>query len=410
MSGVATLTIEQVQAGLASRQFSARELAQSALDFAQAENPKTNAYLHFCPERALAAAERVDQKLAGGENAGPLAGVPIAVKDVIVTKGVRTTCGSRLLERYIPPYDATAVRRLEQAGAVILRKNQLRRVRHGVFERKLRVRTGAQSGGARSRARWIERRFGRGRGAGNRRRGARLRHRRIGSTAGLVLRRGRRHAHLRPRLTLRTGGLRQFARSHRAICANGARRGAVARNHRRPRRMRCHIRLRARAATTPRNWMAKWQAPELGLPREYFEGLSSETGDPHPVRRRDAAESLAAKSARSACPPPNTRCRAITSSPRPRPAPIWRATTACATPRVAECRHAQRHVSRHARRGFRRRVQAPHHAGHLRAEPWLLRRILFEGAESARADRPGFSQSFCRGGRDCCAGFAVARV
>src|SRR5277367_434399 len=121
-SSVASLTIQQIQAGLAARQFSAVELAQSALKFAQSENPKTNAYLHFCPERALAAAQRVDQKLAAGEDAGPLAGVPLAVKDVIVTEGVRTTCGSRLLEHYIPPYNATAVVRLEQAGAVILGK------------------------------------------------------------------------------------------------------------------------------------------------------------------------------------------------------------------------------------------------------------------------------------------------
>src|SRR5579864_6609175 len=121
-ASVATLTVEQVRKGLQAREFSAVELAESALEFAKSENPKTNAYLHFSPERALAAAERVDKKLAAGEDPGPLAGVPVAVKDVIITKGVRTTCGSRLLERYIPPYDATAVVRLEQAGGVIIGK------------------------------------------------------------------------------------------------------------------------------------------------------------------------------------------------------------------------------------------------------------------------------------------------
>ncbi len=119
---VRSLRIADIQDGLRRRRFSARELVEAALEYAQAENPKTNAYLHFCPERALEAARRVDDKLAAGEDPGPLAGVPVAVKDVIVTRGVRTTCGSRLLERYIPPYDATAVVRLEEAGGVILGK------------------------------------------------------------------------------------------------------------------------------------------------------------------------------------------------------------------------------------------------------------------------------------------------
>jgi aspartyl-tRNA(Asn)/glutamyl-tRNA(Gln) amidotransferase subunit A len=122
VSGLSALNIDRVRDGLRAREFSAAELAQSALEFARAENPKTNAYLHFSPERALEAATRVDRKLAAGEDPGPLAGVPVAVKDVIVTRGLRTTCGSRLLERYIPPYDATAVVRLEQAGAVIIGK------------------------------------------------------------------------------------------------------------------------------------------------------------------------------------------------------------------------------------------------------------------------------------------------
>jgi aspartyl-tRNA(Asn)/glutamyl-tRNA(Gln) amidotransferase subunit A len=119
---IASLTIDQVKDGLREHSFSATELAREALRFAEAENPKTNAYLHFSRERALEAAARVDEKLARGEDAGSLGGVPIAVKDVIVTKGLKTTCGSKLLENYIPPYDATAVERLEKAGGVIIGK------------------------------------------------------------------------------------------------------------------------------------------------------------------------------------------------------------------------------------------------------------------------------------------------
>ena len=117
-----TLTIDGVRQGLLARRFSAGELTREALRFAEQENQKYGSFLRFCPERALAAAARVDGQVARGETLGALAGVPVAVKDVIVTRGVTTTCASRLLENYVPPYDATAVLRLEQEGGVILGK------------------------------------------------------------------------------------------------------------------------------------------------------------------------------------------------------------------------------------------------------------------------------------------------
>ncbi|MEO8051720.1 MAG: Asp-tRNA(Asn)/Glu-tRNA(Gln) amidotransferase subunit GatA, partial [Acidobacteriota bacterium] len=116
------LTIDSIRAGLLEKKFSAEELTRQSLAHAETENPKTNAYLTFSSERALSAARAVDAKIASGEDPGALAGVPIAVKDVILTRGLRTTCGSKLLANYVPPYDATAVIRLEQAGGIILGK------------------------------------------------------------------------------------------------------------------------------------------------------------------------------------------------------------------------------------------------------------------------------------------------
>jgi aspartyl-tRNA(Asn)/glutamyl-tRNA(Gln) amidotransferase subunit A len=115
-------TIAGVRSALGSKKISARELAAEFFRRIEKRNPELNAYLTLAPERAYAQAERVDAKVADGETLPPLAGVPMAVKDVISTREVRTTCSSKILETYIPPYDATAVERLERAGAVILGK------------------------------------------------------------------------------------------------------------------------------------------------------------------------------------------------------------------------------------------------------------------------------------------------
>src|SRR5450759_2643492 len=115
-------TIDDVRSAIAGRQTTATGLAQEFYTRIRQEDSEIGAFLTLCEERALAQAGRQDKMAAEGKPLPPLGGVPVAIKDVMVTSGVRTTAGSKILENFIPPYDCTAVARLEAAGAVILGK------------------------------------------------------------------------------------------------------------------------------------------------------------------------------------------------------------------------------------------------------------------------------------------------
>ncbi len=118
------LTIEQARELLDKREVSAKELTQAFLDRIQTTEPQVHAYLAVTADSALKQAEAADQKLAAGQG-GPLTGIPCGIKDVFITKDLTTTAGSRILEKFVPPYDATAVARLKAAGAVILGKQNM---------------------------------------------------------------------------------------------------------------------------------------------------------------------------------------------------------------------------------------------------------------------------------------------
>src|SRR6185437_13537984 len=119
------LTVSSARTAVQERQITATALVESFYKKIEAEDQpagKVNAYLTLTRERALRQAGKIDEIADRGNPLPPLGGVPIAVKDVIVTHGDRTTAGSKVLGSYVPPYDATAVARLEAAGAIILGK------------------------------------------------------------------------------------------------------------------------------------------------------------------------------------------------------------------------------------------------------------------------------------------------
>src|SRR6202161_533984 len=119
---MAAKTIDDIRGAIAERQTTATAAAGDFYSRIKKEDPEIGAFLTLCEERALAQAGRIDAMAAEGKDLPPLAGVPVAIKDVMVTNGVRTTAGSKMLDNFIPPYDCTAVARLEAAGAVILGK------------------------------------------------------------------------------------------------------------------------------------------------------------------------------------------------------------------------------------------------------------------------------------------------
>jgi aspartyl-tRNA(Asn)/glutamyl-tRNA(Gln) amidotransferase subunit A len=119
------LTASEIARRVAARQHSAEEVTRAHLDRLAAVEPRVDAFLQVLADRALARARGLDADLASGRPAPPLAGVPLAVKDVLDMEGLPTTCGSRILEGYRPPFTATAVARLEAAGAIVLGKTNM---------------------------------------------------------------------------------------------------------------------------------------------------------------------------------------------------------------------------------------------------------------------------------------------
>src|ERR1700681_4351311 len=117
-----SLTIDAARTAVQDRKTTAVELAGAFYSKIEKDDPRIGAYLTLSKERALGKASEIDALVSRGEKLPALGGVPVGIKDVLLTRGVRTTAGSKILANYIPPYDCTAVARMEAAGAVVLGK------------------------------------------------------------------------------------------------------------------------------------------------------------------------------------------------------------------------------------------------------------------------------------------------
>jgi len=118
-------TLLEAAAKVRSKEVSSRELTRVLLDRIERANPRINAYITVLPEKAMKDALACDEAQAGGSTLGPLHGVPVGLKDIFCTRGIRTTCGSRILHNFLPPYDAAVTEKIAASGAVLLGKQNM---------------------------------------------------------------------------------------------------------------------------------------------------------------------------------------------------------------------------------------------------------------------------------------------
>lgn len=119
------MSVEALRDGIRDKVFTSEEIVKFYIEKIKKEDGNINSYLTICEEKALSDARLIDEKIAKGEAVGKLAGVPIAIKDNICTDGIKTTCASKMLEDFVPPYDATVVKKLKAEDAVIIGKTNM---------------------------------------------------------------------------------------------------------------------------------------------------------------------------------------------------------------------------------------------------------------------------------------------
>ncbi len=216
------LTIEQASDLLKNKEITSVELTRAVLDRIAAVDGKVGAFLTVDADGAMAQAEAADHRLARGDTA-PLTGIPLGIKDLICTQGLRTTCASKMLENFIPPYDATVIAPTEKSRGGDLGQAQHGRICHGLHHRALRLSDHPQPMESGAHPGRLQRRIGRGGGGGHVPGCPGFGYRRLHPPAGLPLRRGRDQADLRPGIPFRPGGLCLFPGPDRTVGQKGDR-------------------------------------------------------------------------------------------------------------------------------------------------------------------------------------------